>query len=265
MPRTDGPIASNRARAALSGLYAWAVADGLAEANPVIGSGRAGIEKARDRVLSADEIVAIWNAAEDDDHGTIVKLLLLTGQRRAEVAGIEIREIDLAKAMWSIPESRTKNGKPHDVPLSRQAAALLAGLSVRHGRSLMFGRGEGPFSGWSQSKSRLDTRSTRQRAEQRLGRVLRDGESAAGEDALAPWTLHDLRRTVVTGMNELGIQPHVVEAVVNHLSGVAKAGVAGVYNRALYATEKRMALQAWADHLDQILSRGERTIIPLRA
>ena len=80
-----------------------------------------------------------------------------------------------------------------------------------------------------------------------------------------PWTLHDLRRTVVTGMNELGIAPHVVEAVVNHVSGRAKAGVAGVYNRAAYAIEKRTALQAWADHLDQVLGHDTRKLIPLRA
>ena len=83
--------------------------------------------------------------------------------------------------------------------------------------------------------------------------------------ALAPWTLHDLRRTVVTGMNELGIAPHVVEAVVNHVSGRAKAGVAGVYNRAVYALEKRTALQAWADHLDEVLGLGERKVVPIRA
>jgi sugar phosphate isomerase/epimerase len=129
----------------------------------------------------------------------------------------------------------------------------------------LFGEGSGPFSGWSQSKSRLDARIARHRAEARFGRPLGKGESPIPEDALAPWTLHDLRRTAVTGMNELGIAPHVVEAVVNHVSGRAKAGVAGVYNRAVYALEKRAALQAWADHLDEVLGLGERKVVMLRA
>ena len=260
-----GPIASNRARATLSAFYAWAIGQGLAESNPVIGTVRAGIEQRRERVLSAAEIAAVWRALSDDDHGQIARLLLLTGQRRAEVAGIDRAELELGKAMWTLPAQRTKNGLPHDVALSTQAVALLEAVPLRQGRQLLFGQGEGPFSGWSQSKSRLDARISLQRAEERLGRPLKPGERPKPSDALPPWTLHDLRRTVVTGMNELGIAPHVVEAVVNHISGHAKAGVAGVYNRATYAAEKRAALQAWADHLDQLLGLGERNVIPLRA
>ena len=149
------------------------------------------------------------------------------------------------------------------MPLSRQATTLLRTVKVRDERELLFGRGEGPFSGWSKSRERLSARITRQRAEARRGRRLDADERPRPSDA-PRWTLHDLRRTVVTGMNELGIQPHVVEAVVNHVSGRAKAGVAGVYNRANYANEKRMALQAWADHLDQLLGLGERKVIPMR-
>ena len=160
---------------------------------------------------------------------------------------------------------RTKNDLRHDVPLSTQAKALLAAVPHRPGRQLLFGEGSGAFSGWSQSKRRLDGRIARQRAEARLGRPLAKSEHPAPDDALAPWTLHDLRRTVVTGMNDLGIAPHVVEAVVNHVSGRAKAGVAGVYNRAVYALEKRAALQAWADHLDEELGLGERKVLPIRA
>ena len=160
---------------------------------------------------------------------------------------------------------RTKNGLPHDVPLSTQVIALLRGVSRRDGRDLLFGAAEGPFSGWSLAKRRLDRRVARQRAEARLGRPLKTQERPESRDALPQWALHDLRRTVVTSMNEIGIAPHVVEAVVNHVSGRAKAGVAGVYNRATYATEKRMALQAWGDHLDQLLGLGERIVIPMRA
>jgi hypothetical protein len=135
----------------------------------------------------------------------------------------------------------------------------------RAGRELLSGRDDGPFAAWANAKERLNARVARRRAEARFGRPLAADEDPQTSDALPAWNLHDLRRTVVTGMNELGIQPHIVEAVVNHVSGRAKAGVAGVYNRATYAAEKRMALQAWADHLDQVLGLGERTVIPMRA
>ena len=133
-------------------------------------------------------------------------------------------------------------------------------------RELLFGRGEGAILGLVEA-ARAAQRAAiaRRAAEVRLGRDLRPDEQPEPVDALSRWTLHDLRRTVVTGMNELGIQPHIVEAVVNHVSGRAKAGVAGVYNRATYATEKRMALQAWADHLDHLLGLGDRKVIPMRA
>jgi integrase len=261
-----GPIASNRARATLSAFYAWAIGQGIAETNPVVGTVRVGVERDRERVLAAGELREIWPALGDGDHGRIVKLLLLTGQRRGEVAGIPVQgELDLDRALWSLPSGRTKNGLPHEVPLSRQAVALLRSIAPREGRALLFAEGQRPFSGWSKSKERLDGRVARRHAEKRLGRPLRPDEQPEPGDALAPWTLHDLRRTVVTGMNELGIAPHVVEAVVNHVSGRARAGVAGVYNRATYAVEKRAALQMWADHLDEVLGLGERKIVPLRA
>ena len=149
---------------------------------------------------------------------------------------------------------RTKNGLSHDVPLSTQAKALLSAVQRRASWVLLFGDGNGPLSGWSQSKRRLDVRIARRGAEARLGRSLAKGESPEPADALAPSTLHDLRRSLVASMNELGIAPRMVEAVVNHASGQAKAGVAGVYNRAVHAAEKRMALQAWADLIDMALA-----------
>lgn len=261
----SGPIASNRARTTLGAFYSWAIGQGLVDINPVIGTSRAGTERPRERTLAAGEIADVWSALNGDDYGNGLKMLLLTGQRRGEVAGMTWNEVDLDRATWSIPSGRTKNGLPHDIPLSRQAVALLKVIPRRDGRALLFGRASGPFSGWSQCKRRLDARIACQRAEERLGRPPEKSEHPAPDDALASWTLHDLRRTVVTGMNELGIAPHVVEAVVNHISGVARAGVAGVYNRAIYATEKRAALQAWADHLDKVLGLGERRVVPLRA
>jgi integrase len=270
-----GPIASNRARGTLSAFYAWAIAQGLAETNPVLGTVAVGTERVRDRVLTIAEVREVWRAAGEDDHAQILRLLLLTGQRRNEVAGMSWPELDLDAGMWTIPRERSKNDRPHDAPLSEPAAAILLTLrskwdaldeaDPRRKRALLFGTGVGAFSGWSKCKERLDARIARGRAERRLGRPLAKGEQPEPSDRLAPWTLHDLRRTVVTGMNELGIAPHVVEAVVNHVSGRAKAGVAGIYNRATYAPEKRAALARWAEHLMAEIEGRERKIIPLRA
>ena len=173
-----GPVASNRARAALSAFYAWAISQGLAQANPVVGTVRAGLERPRERVLSAEEIRALWRAAGTDDHGRIVKLLLLTGQRRGEVAGLASGELDLDRAVWSLPAGRTKNGLPHDVPLSTQAVALLETTPRRAGRDLLFGQAAGPFAAWAKAKERLNLRIARRRAEARLGRPPRAGRAA---------------------------------------------------------------------------------------
>ena len=249
----SGPIAANRARAALSALFGWAMREGLAAANPVIGTNKPAEERARDRVLSTDELWLIWRAtAGPGDHRAIVRLLMLTGQRREEVAAIRWQEIDMNRALWSLPAERTKNGLPHDVPLSPAALDLLRAVPRRPGRALVFGEGRGGFSGWSQAKARLDQR------------IIELQAAAAGIEADAvhplPWRLHDLRRTVVTGMAELGIQPNVIEAVVNHVSG-HKAGVAGIYNKATYAADKRAALERWAEHL----TRPNAEVVRLRA
>ena len=127
---------------------------------------------------------------------------------------------------------RTKNRKRHLVPLSPQALEVIDSIPARLNRDLLFGEGVGGFSGWSRSKEALDRRINAARAK-------------AGKEPLPPWTVHDIRRSVVTALNERGFAaPHIIEAVVNHVSG-HKAGVAGTYNRAAYATEKRKALDAW--------------------
>jgi integrase len=229
----SGPFAANRARAALSAFYSWALGEGVAASNPVVGVNKATAEVSRDRVLSDDEMAAIWNACGDDDYGRIVRLLALTGQRREEVAAIADSEIN--GALWTIPGPRAKNGREHEVPLSGLALDIIQSVPRREERDMLFGAGDGPFSGWSRAKTALDAR---------LGKKL------------TPWRLHDLRRTAATGMAHLGVQPHVVEAVLNHISG-HKAGVAGVYNRATYRAEKAAALALWAEHVQRIASAAE--------
>lgn len=235
----NGLFAANRARAALSALFSWAIGEGLANDNPVMGTNKATAEVARDRVLSDDEIALVWKHAGSGDYGTIIKLLILTACRREEVAAMRWSEIKVS--LWSIPGERTKNGLSLDLTLPAFAIEMLSGLHARDGRDLVFGSRDGPFSGWSKAKAELDER------------MLADLRQHDGPKAqLAPWRLHDLRRTAATRMGDLGVQPHVVEALLNHISG-HRAGVAGIYNRATYAAEKRDALASWADRVGLIV------------
>jgi integrase len=248
------PAMANRVMAHTKRLFKWAASRDLIESDPAAHVARPAPEVKRDRVLADGELRLVWQAVDPGtDYGAIVRLLVLLGQRREEVGGIGWPEFDLERALWRLPGARAKNGQEHEVPLPRQAAAILAGRTRLEGRELVFGAGAGPFWGWSQAKERLDAAIARRRAEERLGRPLGDGEAPAAGDALAPWTLHDLRRTLATGMNEIGVAPHVVEAVLNHVGG-HKSGVAGVYNRAKYREEKRAALQRWADHVERVVA-----------
>jgi integrase len=241
------PVAANRARAALSAFLSWAMREGLVDANSAIGTNRAD-ERSRERVLRDDELAVIWRACRDDGYGSIVRLLILLGQRREEVGAISDRELKLEhdRGHWSIPGERTKNGRPHEVPLPSPAAAILRGFPRVNGRPFLFGDGAGPFSGWSKARRALDAR------------------IACGQAELTPWRLHDLRRTVATGMANLGVQPHVIEAVLNHVSG-HKAGVAGVYNRAAYAPEKRQALDLWAAHIERVVAGEDANVVSLHS
>jgi integrase len=235
----SGLYGANRSRAALSALFAWAIGEGLTNTNPVVGTNKATEEVSRDRVLTSDELSLIWRHVGEGDYGAIVRLLILTGQRREEVGGILWSEIDLEGAMWRIASDRTKNARPHDVPLSGAALNILGARALVDGRALVFGL-RGPFSGWSKAKEALD---------RRIASELGHAPSA--------WRLHDIRRTVATGLADLAIQPHVIEAVLNHVSG-HKGGIAGVYNRASYANEKRHALDLWAEHV-AALAEGRRS------
>lgn len=246
-----GPVAADRARSTLSSFYGWCIGEGIAELNPVIGTNKQSKEKSRDRVLTDDELVAIWKAAPASDYGRIVKLLMLTLQRRDEIADLLCPEIAAdkeGKAIIALPESRTKNGRAHDVPLSAHALTVLEEQSERVGRDYVFGDGEGGFSGFSKAKERLDAD------------ILKHRKANAAEpekiEPMADWTLHDLRRTGATRMADLGVQPHIIEAVLNHVSG-HKAGVAGVYNRSTYAAEKRAALDLWSTHIQTIIARAD--------
>jgi integrase len=235
-----GDVSANRLRASLSAMFAWVMGEGvrLPEGNPASHT-NVREEKARDRVLSDDELKIIWNAAGDGNYGCILRLLMLTGQRADEIGGLQWGEI--AGDKIELPAARTKNKRAHTVPLSEPALAILAGVK-RGDRIYVFGRtATAPFSGWSKAKRKL----------------------AAHTGALPPWTVHDLRRTCATGMADIGIQPHIIEAVLNHVSG-HKAGVAGVYNRSSYDREKRAALSLWAEHVLAVVEGRATRVVPLK-
>jgi integrase len=236
--RTKGPVARNRARSALSAFFAWAITEGLIENNPVQGTAKANENGSRERVLTPDELRQLWHSLGDDRFSDIVRLLLLTGQRRNEIGKLAWSEIDLKRSLIVLAPERTKNSRRHEVPLSRQALAVIERQPRRNSSKFLFSAKQG-FNDWGTLKVRLD---------QRL--------------RIAPWRLHDLRRTCATGMAELGVQPNHVEAVLNHISG-HKAGVAGIYNRAKYADEMRDALQRWADHVEALIVGPRKQPVPI--
>jgi integrase len=237
----SGPVARNRVRSSLSAFFSWAVTEGLLEANPVQGTAKLDEGGSRERTLAPAELRELWSALDDEPNAQfadIVRLLVLTGQRREEIGGLRWSEID--QGLIILGPQRTKNSRQHEVPLSRQAKAIIERQRKRKGRDFIFGIGELGFSGWSDCKARLDQ-----------GLLAARRKTNRKAKAMPDWHLHDCRRSCATGMAELGVQPHIIEAVLNHVSG-HKAGVAGIYNRARYADEMRTALQKWADHIERI-------------
>jgi integrase len=225
----NGPVAMNRNRSYLSHFFNWCIGEGLCSINPVDKTNKAE-ETSVDRVLEDSEIKAVWRALPDSDFGKIMKLLALTAQRRSEIGELRVSEFNRAERQIELPGERTKNGLPHVVPLSDAAMSILESVDM-DGRKFVFGRSvEKPFAGYGKAKETLDV-----------------------EVKIPHWTIHDLRRTGSTRMGDEGVLPHVVEAVINHQSG-SKSGVAGIYNKAKYLTEKREALQTLASFIERIVS-----------
>jgi integrase len=238
-----GRTASDRAKTSISGFFAWCLDRGYCPANPCLGIRRRGANPSRERVLTLEELGDVWRACPQGDYGKIVKLLLLTGSRRNEIANLQWDEISFEGRGITIPAARTKNRLIHLVPMSEQVEAIICGMERIAGRDFVFG--EGPSAGyqaWSRAKRTLDA-------------AINEARSAREEKPISQWQLHDLRRSFVTHMAEQKLAlPHIIESCVNHQSG-HKGGVAGVYNRALYADEKRAAFQAWGSFLARLVEQ----------
>jgi integrase len=243
---------------ALSSFFTWAQRHRLVELNPCRTVPRPAAATVRDRVLSNDEIRWFWRATETADaprvpsaprpFAPLLKLLLLSGQRLDEVAGMTRDE--LHGDAWHLPGSRTKNKRAHIVPLPPLARELIDSMAGDAG--LVFSTtGTSPVSGWSRMKRRLD---------ETMLALARNERGAKA--TIPPWRLHDLRRTAVTGMAELGIRPDVIELTVNHVSG-HRGGIAGVYNRSELLDERRAALERWSQHVAGLVSGEQANVVPL--
>ena len=226
---------ANRVLAVLRKLFNWSVSRGIIGASPCAGISAPYREKARDRVLSDEELKSVITAARavGIPFGGIVQMLVFTAQRLNEVAGMQWSELHHDQSIWTIPGERTKNGKPHFVHLSDQAKSTLS--STPNLGSIVFTtNGTTPFKGFSKAKERLD-----------------DISGVTG------WRLHDIRRTVTTGMASLGIAPHVADKVMNHQSGTI-SGVAAVYQRHEFLEERKTALEAWGRYVQSLMDGTDR-------
>ncbi len=228
-------VMANRTLANLRKLFNWCVSRGIITASPCEGISAPHREKARDRVLSDDELIALFNAAKQmgGAFGAIMQMLILTAQRRNEVSEMTWNELDLDNDLWTIPGSRTKNEKPHFVHLSEQASAVLSSV-LNVGAFTFTSNGKTPFSGFSKAKKRLDELTS-----------------------VTDWRLHDIRRTVTSGMAQLGIAPHVADKILNHQSGTI-SGVAAVYQRHEFLDERKTALDAWRNYVQSLLEKTDR-------
>ena len=207
-------------------------------------------------MLTASEIRWLWSACDTvgEPFGRLVKLLLLTGARLNEVARMTRGELSADDATWALAGTRTKNKRPHVVPLAPLVRKLLTGTPQIVGQSgyVFTTTGEAPVSGFSKAKRQIDA-----------AMLAAAKKEPGGQVSIPSWRLHDLRRTCATGMAELGIAPHIVEAALNHISG-ARAGVAGTYNRAAYAEEKRTAFERWAMHVLSVADKHCNNVVQLR-
>jgi integrase len=231
------PIAANRARSAMNTFFDWARSRDIVTSNPCDRVRAPAAEVVRDRVLDDGELKAVWAKAEalGAPFGSVLQLLLLTGQRLGEVAGMRWSELDLAARLWRLPKERTKNGRAHTVPLSSQALAIIEAMPRIAGSDFVFTtNGRVPVDGFSRIKRILDARLPAD---------------------MPAWRLHDIRRSTATGLARIGVDIVVVERLLNHASGAFR-GIVGTYQRHGFDDERRIALDRWGRHVEAT-SRGE--------
>ena len=236
--RQNGRTAAARARSHLSGLYVWAMKEGLCSAvNPVSLTNDPSVGlKSRTRVLADPELRVLWNGCEDDDFGRIVRLLILTGCRRREIGALKWSELDFDTGVMTISAERTKHARVHELALPPITLDILR--AAPHRRDYVFGERGAGFSSWSTATAALRRRLS---------------------EPLPAWTLHDIRRTFRTGLSRLGVLPHVSELAIGHVRG----GVEAIYDRHRYTREVASALALWAEHVTAVVENRPRKVLPL--
>lgn len=262
------PILANRVLAAVRKLFNWAVGEDELPTSPCIGVKPKAKEQDRERVLADSELGEVWRAADaiGQPFGPFIKLLMLTLQRRDEVAGMRWEELDLEAKVWVLPGKRAKNAKPHLVPLPALAVEILEGVpkvEVKAGVPSPYvftTTGTTPVSGYSRAKNTLDrlVLEARQKAAKERGE---DPEQIKG---LEDWRFHDLRRTGATGLARLRVPKEIRERVLNHVEGQQRKGVAEIYDRYEYLDEKRDALDLWAAQVRNIRTPPPENVVQLR-
>lgn len=257
-----GPIASNRVLSALSSFFNWLVDKGVIESTPAARLTKRGEETRRERALDDDEIRFLWPHLEQRGYpfGSFYQVALLTGQRRGEVARMRWDEIDEKDKTWTLPGERTKSGRPHVVPLSPATLAILADAKKQslkiakakdrktHGPFVFSTSVDAPISGYSRAKSKLDS-------------DIAHARKKARQSVLKPWTVHDLRRTVATHLAGMGVDRFIISRILNH----ADRSVTGIYDRHGYLSQKREALDAWAQKLATLASLHTENVVNLNA
>jgi integrase len=248
----DAPSQANHTLAYLKAMLGWAIDEGLIGKNPAASVKMPAQKVERERALSDEEIPVFWLACDAIGwpFGPLARLLLLTAQRRDELAYAAWSEFDLNKQTWTLPGERTKNGRSNIVHLSPLAIEIIEKLPrIASKKGWVFttglGGGDMPVSGFGRGRQRIAA-----------------AMAAASAEEVAPFTLHDLRRSAATGMAALGIAPHVVDKILNHSSGKI-AGVAKIYNRFEYLPERKAALEAWARHVESLIRPTPSNIVEL--
>jgi integrase len=233
-PGISDPRGRQMARA-LSKFFAWCVQHRKIQSSPCAGMHVPPAPTSRDRILSDAELIRIWQACDDGPFDAVMKLLVLTGCRLREISNMSWDEID--GDLLTIPASRSKNRKAHQVPLTSMAKEIIA-AQMRTGPFVFSTNGRSTISGWSKWKRKIDALT-----------------------GVSNWRIHDARRKFVTGCAELGIRPDVIEMAVNHQSG-HRSGIAGTYNRATLLPERRAALERWSLHVENLV--GGSNVVSLR-
>jgi integrase len=243
-----GRIAAARARANLGALFTWATKEGLCDTNPVLATRSPEIgTMPRERVLTDNELRLVWNACQNDAFGRIVQLLILLGCRRNEVGDLRWSELDLETAVMTISGARTKGKRALILTLPPMAIEILRAVPRRDGQEFVFGgkSGRSGFIGFAYATMALNARIA----------------TVAGKP-LAPWRLHDLRRTMRTGLGRIGVSPHIAEITIGHARGSA---IERVYDRYSYQSEVKTALLRWSEHVAAVVEDRPSNVVSMRS